>query len=443
MMLWKRNTLCAAIAALSLAVSAQDQSSTKQGLSAFEAGDYSQALEHFEQAEAAGDGDQSTDYNIAVSLYRLGRLNEAEARFLELVDVPRWQILVRYNLGLVYEAKGETDKARQYFTLSAQQQEQERVQQLANNKLSSLANETAITDEVQMNSAQKKWAALVDMTGGVDSNASTLADDVLEKSDRGEDSFTQALLYSHYYLAGQRGDGLRLHGLAFGKQFSELDFLDSTVVGGGLTWEHPLWGWQSEVGVTALSTSLDGDKVADQLQLRGAVWKRFQPGTFRIGMNYSDFRAGDRFSQIEGEQARLELTWGKRFAKAVTSVRYRHEWNNRDDLMRNGGFASYSPVRNGLRGRMDWHHTDKWRTRLEAEFIASDFPDINVLRDIDGSVKRAARENRRLRLGVGVAYQFADHWLTELEYRHEDVNDEFDLYTYDKDLIQASLQYEF
>ena len=65
MMLWKRNTLCAAIAVLSLAVSAQDQSSTEQGLSAFEAGDYSQALEHFEQAEAAGDGDQSTDYNIA------------------------------------------------------------------------------------------------------------------------------------------------------------------------------------------------------------------------------------------------------------------------------------------------------------------------------------------------------------------------------------------
>src|SRR3989338_855471 len=82
----------------------QSAAGSSAGIEAFNQGNYEQALGLFEAAERAGDQSDSLDYNIAVSLYRLGRYEEAKERFLLLVDKPEWQGLVRHNPGLVAAA---------------------------------------------------------------------------------------------------------------------------------------------------------------------------------------------------------------------------------------------------------------------------------------------------------------------------------------------------
>lgn len=440
----KRSVWYLVMAIASLSVSAQNLSPAQQGITAFNNGNYDQALSLFQQAENNGNTSQSVDYNIAVSLYRLGRLEEAEQRFLQLNDVRQWQVLVNYNLGLVYEAQGQQDTARRYFQLSVDQTEHEKIQQLANNKLSAMNRSEEIVASVDVNTnSAKSWAAIAQLTSGIDSNASSLADDLLEDSSRGEDSFSQLLLYGHVYAKGTRNDGLRLYGLGFAKRFNELEFLNSQVLGIGAYWEKPLLGWQSEIGFSLMGTQLNAEKVADQWQVQGSLWKRFRPGTIKLGLSYSDFSAGDAFPQIEGDRARAEFTWAKRFDALTTSLLYRHEWNNRQDLQRGGGFASYSPTRESVRARLDWRVSNKFSTRFEAESITSNYQDMNVLRDLDGEVKQALRDNHKLRLSTSLTYRISPKWRAELEYRYEDTEDEFELYTYDKNLLQASLQFQF
>ncbi len=108
----------------SLSLNAQDserqpgqQTTVETGIAAFNEGDYQQALSAFRQAEAAGNASLSVDYNIAVSLYRLGEYDEAERRFIDLGQEARWETLVNYNLGLLYEARGEESQARHYYEI--------------------------------------------------------------------------------------------------------------------------------------------------------------------------------------------------------------------------------------------------------------------------------------------------------------------------------------
>lgn len=444
MRLRKKPWLMLATALASLTLAAQEESPVQRGIGAFNAADYQLALELFERAETLGNEALSVDYNIAVSLYRLGRYDESERRFRRLEDLPEWEVLVNYNLGLVLEAQGRRAEARAYFERAAAQDEQEKIRTLASNQLSAMNRYTTVADEVEVDSATAKpWAAQIEVTGGTDSNATSLADALLEQSGRGEDSFSQLLLYGHFYASGDSRDGLRLYGLGFSRRFSELDYLDSRMIGLGAVWERPFRGWQSELGLNVMSTDLNGRDVAEQTQLRATLWRRFSPGTINLGLSYSDIGAGTDFVQIEGDRYRAEITWSKRFDALDTSLRYRHEWNNRRDLSRGGGFASYSPIRAGIEGKLQLRAGARWRTYLEAEYIDSDYRDTNRLRDIDGQIKTASRENRRLTLTTGLSYRFGRRLRAELEYQFQESDDNFDLYTFDKYRVQASIISQF
>ncbi|HEX7027026.1 MAG TPA: hypothetical protein VF268_07275, partial [Gammaproteobacteria bacterium] len=69
----------------------QSRETAQQGLEAFKSGDYRQALDYFLQAERGGDNSESLQYNIAVSFYRLKRFQEAEQRFIRLIELPKWR----------------------------------------------------------------------------------------------------------------------------------------------------------------------------------------------------------------------------------------------------------------------------------------------------------------------------------------------------------------
>lgn len=439
-----KRAICLAVALASYGAIAQDDSQLQQGLQAFEAGNYAQALQLFQAVEQSGDSSESIQYNIAVSLFRLGQWSEAEERFLSLVSQPNWRVLVNYNLGLVNEAQGDMDDAREYFKLSATQQEHDKVRELANRKLAELDQEdqSVAGMEVVTRSADR-FAGLIEISAGADSNASSLADELLEKSDRGEDNYTQLLLYGHAYAVGQRFDGVRIHALGFSKSLAEFDHLDSQVVGLGVTWEQPILGLQTELGTTVLRTDLNSEKIADQLQLRASVWKRFGVGTIDLGLTHTDYNASDKFSQIDGDQQRVDLTWTKSFSDVRASIRLRRETNDRADLSRNGAFASYSPTRNSVRTKLDWQINDRFSSGVQYEYVDSEFDDLNRLRDVDGQVKTAKRENTKSRWSADINYRPSDNWRMGLEYEYGDVDDNFQIYTYEKHVVSASINYSF
>ncbi|MES3008573.1 MAG: porin family protein [Pseudomonadota bacterium] len=420
----------------------QTAAETNAGISAFNQGDYQQALGLFEAAERAGDQSDALDYNIAVSLYRLGRYEEAKERFQTLADKPDWQVLVRYNLGLVAEAQQDTAAAVEHYRFSAQQQENERVSGLAQQKLDALEQQS-IKPAAAAASPEKRWAGLISLSGGEDSNASSLADELLESTSSAEDAFHELLLYGHVQLSGQQGNGFRLYGMGFDRAFNTFEHLDSQVLGAGAVYEKPLGSYLFEGGVRATNTTLNSRDVADQWQVSAGISRRFEFGTVNTSYAYSRFDAGKDFAQIDGDQHVIELGWRKQFGDLSLRSRYRYETNARDDLQRTGAFASYSPDRHGLRLEARWQATSAWSTGLIAEHTDSQYDEANRLRDTDGQIREEKRVNKQNRLTADVSYRFNQHWRAKAEYQYTDQRDNFDIYAYDKHRVLGTVEFQF
>ncbi|MGB4246923.1 MAG: hypothetical protein WBJ75_04300 [Pseudohongiellaceae bacterium] len=420
----------------------QSAAGSSAGIEAFNRGNYEQALGLFEAAERAGDQSDALDYNIAVSLYRLGRHEGAKERFLLLVDKPEWQVLVRYNLGLVAEAQRDNALAVEYYRFSAQQQENERVSALAQQKLDALEQQSSQAP-VAATSSRRNWASLVSLSGGQDSNASSLADDLLESTSSAEDTFRELLLYGHVQVTGQQGNGVRVYGLGFDRVFDTFDHLDSRVLGIGAVYEKPLGNYLFEGGIRATNTTLDSRDVADQWQLSAGLSRRFEFGTMNTSYAYSRFDAGSDFAQIDGDQHMIELGWRKQLGDVNLRSRYRYETNAREDLERTGAFASYSPDRHGLRLEARWQVTQSWSTGLIAEHIHSRYDDANRLRDTDGQIREEKRVNKQSRVTADVSYRFNQHWRAKAEYQYTDQRDNFDIYAYDKHRVLGTVEFQF
>ncbi len=420
---------------------AQDATATSSGIEAFNQGEYQRALGLFEAAELAGNQTDSLDYNIAVSLYRLGRYDEAKERFLMLVDKPEWQVLVRYNLGLVAQAQADSATAIEYYRLSVQQQESDRVRALAQQKLNELEQQSSGLAVAA--AAPKKWSGLISVSGGEDSIATSLADELLESSSNSNDYFHELLVYGHYQLTGRQGDGLRVYGLGFDRAFNTFDHLNSQVLGLGAVYERPLGDYLIEGGVRGTKTTLDSNDVADQLQLSAGISRRFDFGTVHTSYAYSRFDAGKNFMQIDGDQHLGELGWRKQIGSISLRSRYRFETNARDDLQRGGAFASYSPDRHGVRLEARWLATQKLSAGLIAEHIHSRYDDPNRLRDTVGQIREELRVNNQTKLNADIAYRFNPHWRAKAEYQYTDQSDNFDIYNYDKHRVLGTVEFQF
>lgn len=435
-----RRLISIAILSATIAAQAQDSSSSP-GITAFNAGRYQEALSAFEQQESEGSASDALQYNIAVSLFRLQRYAEAKMRFASLVTKPQWQVLVEYNLGLVAQAQGEREEAQRYFSAGAQQQTNERVQQLAQQKLAALAS--VPPGDAAKPLQAKRLSAVISLSGGDDSNATSLASDLLDSSNNAGDSFHELLLFGQWQLTGTQRDGLRLYGLGFDRAFNEFSRLDSRVLGGGATFAKPLAGFQLETGLRFTRTSLDSAEVADQSQVSLGLARQWSIGTVRIDLRASRFDAAESYRQIDGDQQQLDIAWQKRFGEVTVKSRYRFEMNDRLDLQRGGAFASYSPTRQALRAELQWQATPKLSAGLSAEFIDSSYDDVNRLRELDGSVKQAQREGEQHRLNADIAYRLKPNWQLSAHYQLTDQRDNFDIYQYDKHRVFASIEYQY
>lgn len=439
MKIHSKRLIAVAILSAAIAAQAQDSSSTP-GISAFNEGRYQEALTLFVQQEQEGASTDALHYNIAVSLFRLQRYEEAKSRFLLLEEKTQWRVLVQYNLGLVAQAQGDRAEALRYFRAGAEQQENERVATLAKSQLAQLeiSSPPAVA---QTNS--KRFSAVLNLSGGDDSNATSLANDLLDTSSKAQDSFHELLMFGQYQITGTARDGVNLYGLGFDRAFNEFSRLDSRVLGAGLGYVKPLGVYQFEFGSRFTRTSLDSEEVADQTQIALGVSRQWSFGTLNLDLRASRFDAAAPYSQIDGDQQQLEFGWRKRFGDFTFKTRYRYEQNDRQDLQRGGAFASYSPTRNGLRAEVRWQASENLSAGLAAEYIESRYRGVNRLRDVNGSIKQVQRESEQHKLNADIAYRMSANWLLKAQYQFTDQRDNFDIYQYDKHRVLGSIEFQY
>lgn len=422
------------------ASAAANTGDVQDGKALFSHGKYEQALEKFERRLESGKATDATRYNIAVTLYRLGRYDEARDRFLALGELPKWKPLADYNLGLVAMAMKNRAAARQYFELAANQRRSTKIATLARDRLDALDESR---QRKRASAAADSWTILFNTKAGYDSNALSLADDLVQGGETGEANFMELMGYAQTWLSGTRNDGVKFYVFGFGRQFEDFDSVDSDILGTSLSLERPWGNLDTETGIRLLHSRVASTTVADQLQLKAELSRTFDSSKVSIAYQPSYFFASDEYQQIDGWQHRIEVGWKKVLSPVTLKARYRFEVNDRTDRQRGAAFYSYSPTRNNIKGEVAWRFHRALTLALMMEYQHSDYDGENTLRDSDGEVRTATRVNRRRKIGAELEYRIAKPLKLSMTYEHIDADDTFALYEYDKSKIYGALEYRF
>lgn len=422
-----------ATAVLACALSSTAWGSEPDGKTLFNRGDYQGALAWFQQQDSAGHSTPANTYNIAVTLYRLQRYAEASTLFRALTRQPEWQPLADYNLGLIARDQGNADEARRYFRLAANQPGNTRIRSLAAQRLNELDGR-----------APRKPGniALISLGGGHDSNAAHRSDDLTQGASSGTDNYTELLGLAQTYIEGRPGNGTRVYAIAFQRNFRHIDSVDSQVLGGNIDFEHPLHGLATRTSAKLLNIRVGGQALANELELEFKLSKAWPNTAVSLAWLPAHFRASSHYPQLDGSRQRLELGWRHTGRTVALNAMYRHETNDRADYDNGTTMASYSPTRDYWQGGASWNVARALEVGVTLSYEDSRYPGVDTLRDTDGNIKTAHRDNATTRLSAIVQYNFAPAWDLHVVYDHVRSSDSFNLYTYAGSGLNLSIRHD-
>lgn len=412
----------------------------EQGKRAFNSGDYESALKHFDQAWINGIGTATLTYNRAVTLYKLGRLEAAKHEFSSLLLNVKWVHLARYNLGWIAEEQGRMEEAYARYVKVSKFADNESLKRLANEKLEQL-QVYAPAKETEEIANSGKNAVLLSLGFAADDNATGLADELVSRATEASDTYFNALAYGHHYVSGERYNGVKFYGLAQLRRYKVFNSFDSTVAGAGTSVEFPLWGWNFDIGGRLLHIGVDTGTLANQYSVLTKAAKRFGSGRLEGQYQSSFFAADEEYLYLEGWQHQLKIGWQHKFGQVVLSPELTWQMNDRENKETEENFISYSPTRTGLALKARWEFSQRWRFYSKLGWLNASYSDENRLTDIGGEELIAQRDTTYTEFMLGARYRLAPRWFVKGEYDMINSDDNYQLYSYSKNVAALKLEY--
>ena len=401
----------------------------QQGLDAFRDGDHAAALEAFDRARDAGKDTPQLHYNLGVTHYRLGQLDQADAAFARAAEAPDLQGPALYNRGRVATRDNRPDDAVRYYRAALDAARTDQVRDLARAALD--AHEDAEEPQT-MNPA-----VLAELGLGYDSNTA-LQGEERPDGERG-DSFAELLLYGDLPIAGTQERGLRAHGLLNGTQHADNSADNFDRIETGLTAFRRPGDWRQELGASVSLSRLDGERLETALEGHGTV-ERALGGGLHAGLRYrlAWIDAGTAFEGLGG--IRQDVRARLRGSRGAASWRadYTFEWNDRDDIQQDNGVISYSPMRHGVHARWLQPISDTVRASIDGGVRYSTYPDRE---DTGNGLER--REDLRFHLGGQLTRELGHGFSLFARINWLDNRSSIDRYEFDRIRGGAGLEYLF
>lgn len=449
---WASRLLLTAVVNTALSFTAMDSlaasSQFEQGRDAFKAGNYEQALQHFNLAWGEGNNTATLSYNRAVTYYKLGQLEPAKSAFSSLLVNSKWVHLARYNLGRIAEQEGHFQKAYIWYSKVDDRANNAKLQRLAKARAEALEQYAAA--RYQSAPPQPKTSALLLSLGYAhDDNATGLAEELSSLSSDAADTYLRTFGYGHKYISGQKNQGVKLYGLAQMRRFQKFNSFDTTVLGIGTTYETQIDNvdWDFGARVTNISTSVG--PLANKFSFLTGAAKKLGPGRLQANYQSSYYAADDVYAHLDGWQHQAKLTWQQKFRRIVVAPTLAWETNRRGDKQleandsRGERYYSYSPTTLGLHANIRWELNTKWRLYSKLGWSNATYREENIHNDIGGAEKQETREYTRTEYMFGAKYTFRENWAVKAEYNHTSNSDVFDLYSYDKNVMGLKLEYSW
>jgi hypothetical protein len=384
----------------------------ERGVAKYRAGDYASALYLFQAARAEGNRNPNLSYDIALTLYRLGRDDEARAAFENLAFEPGFESIAEYHLGLLAARAGDRDAAATSLRRTAEGSEHAPLRQLAVAALAQLGG-------LLPRASTAVYAAL---GAGYDSNAGYQPDDLQDVADSAA-GFVEGVGVVDRPI----GSGYYVLGSVFAREYTDATAQDYSQQSGQLALRGETGGrrWQASLTGRLETTFLGGESLHDAGTLALEGRRAAGPGYLIARMAATRFAAGDVYAELEGWRHRA----GLEFATSHGAVGYELEVNERADLDEGQEFASRSPVRHQVSLRRNRPVSGRLSLELRGRYRYSNYGDADRF-FADGALQELRRKDSLAEVQLGARWRLARQWSLLMEARYARNSSTIDSYAY-------------
>lgn len=148
------------------------------------------------------------------------------------------------------------------------------------------------------------------------------------------------------------------------------------------------------------------------------------------------------FEAYQGQMYRLDAQYRIRPGNWSGKLRYRAEYNDRDNLDTENEFFSVSPERHGLDASVGYDLTNKLTLEAGAGFRFSYYRTPHQLPIPEGT-QTTRREDKRYTFSVGTTYRFSARTSLSVNLDRTDNDSNIDRYRYDRHTLTASVAVGF
>lgn len=423
--------------ALTTVCAATGQDYFKAGIQASTQGNDADALQQFMKAEKMGLSTPSLKYNMAVSYYRLQQYESARKIFLKLTDVPAFEQVAYFNLGLVANKQKDERAAIRWFQRAYRDVSNKKIRRLAEVALKRLGV-----------SAKKTWRFDPTWTGFIssslahDSNVALVNDSLLGVTNQ-SDTVVDLTASAGRWLKGGISHGVRMLLGANLQRYSKLSQNDYSQLSARVLRYDRLSDWKMRIGGSWDEIYFNGSEYQRIVSADVRGWKTLsKENRLQLRFKLSRIQATDAlFDYLDGWRYQLRAGLQQRYGQDRVRYYYQLETNNRRD--RSVGtvdpFISYSPMRHTLRATGWWGLSDKWRARLDARYRYSRYNDPN---ELAGSIF-VRREDNQVRLSARVSRKLDRRWETDVQYIFTNNDSSIDRKSYDRSVVKAGVSWSF
>ncbi|MDH5501955.1 MAG: tetratricopeptide repeat protein [Gammaproteobacteria bacterium] len=392
------------------AAAADPATAWESGSAAFAAGQYDEALRHFEVARDGGLGGPAVHYNIAVSQFSMGNYGAARETFQLIArQFPSMRGLAQYNVGLTERRLGNPDAAQRQFIAAYRNSIDEKVRVLAMSQLTELERDT-----------RSDWYGLLGVEVGHDDNVA-LRDSLGLPAGVSAESPTANLFAM---LSGPLSGGVELDGSLYAVTYSDADEFDQMELRVGAMYTIDRGDWRHRAGIYGVAGTAGGSSFNREanLDLRSTRYLG-DNAAFELRLRYDEITSAQLlFDGIEGSRSRLDMRYRWNGIGHSLAVRLGLEKNDRRD-------ANASPFRQRVQADYGYQLNNRWGLESALSFRTSEYDDLAVRRteDLFSAVVRLVYE-------TGSVWQFSGSY----QYSKNDSSDP--VYSYDRNLLMLGFQ---
>jgi len=397
----------------------------EDGIRAYRAGNLESALQLFSAALAENPADSIARFNRALTLYRLGRYDEARAAFLALRELalreaPDMDMIAEYHLGLVDARQGRRASAASHF---------ERVMRGDNARLATLARAARGRLASEQTPSPRAFA----MLGiGFDDNRNRVNENEEIPGRDPEAAFTDTAgqlllpldaLRPRYdvLLAGQHRD------------YMTDDALDQTVIGVALRHALAAGHWRIVLAAETEHTLLRDNSLVNALGVGIEASREQAFGRLRLRYEPAHVSAEGDFDYLDGARHQATIVQELRLGPNALRLGWALEQSSQASEFEEDIIYGQAPRRHGPFVQWDYPLTPRLQLGLRAAWRDSRYET-----DDPGTEKR---HDELLQLGAILRLQLNESWNLLLDFRRFENHSSVDTYRYDRNTLFAGFEW--